>query len=318
MVKITRLHIAHTSYIMKGEMDLKLEKKELRELNLLDRFLFAEAIEDPETMELILEIILGKDIVLKYLPQTEKEQRSFLWSRQVKLDVWAQDMDNTIYDAEVQKYNTKDLPKRSRLYNSMIDSKLLAPGTVGFGALNDVYIIIITPFDLFGKGLYRYTFNMSCEEVPGLKLEDGATRIFLNTRGVDEKGVSRELIQLLRYFESSTETAAVSSNSERILKLHNKIAHIKTSEEIGVKFMNAWEENLLYRQDGYEEGIAVGEARGLKNGLENGIKIGEKQGFKNGETQKAEKIALKLKAKGMSDEEVADITGVPVSDIKKL
>ena len=57
---------------------MKLEKKELRELNLLDRFLFAEAIEDPETMELILEIILGKDIVLKYLPQTEKEQRSFL------------------------------------------------------------------------------------------------------------------------------------------------------------------------------------------------------------------------------------------------
>ena len=82
--------------------------------------------------------------------------------------------------------------------------------------------------------------------------------------------------------------------------------------------MNAWEENLLYRQDGYEEGIAVGEARGLKNGLENGIKIGEKQGFKNGENQKAENIASKLKAKGMSDEEVADITGVPVSDIKKL
>ena len=37
-----------------------LERKELKDLDLLDRFLFAEAIEDPETMELILEIILAK------------------------------------------------------------------------------------------------------------------------------------------------------------------------------------------------------------------------------------------------------------------
>ena len=39
-----------------------MEKKELKDLDLLDRFLFAEAIEDPETMELILEVILGREI----------------------------------------------------------------------------------------------------------------------------------------------------------------------------------------------------------------------------------------------------------------
>ena len=39
---------------------MKIEKCELKDLDLLDRFLFAEAIEDPETMELILEIILGR------------------------------------------------------------------------------------------------------------------------------------------------------------------------------------------------------------------------------------------------------------------
>ena len=105
-----------------------MEKKELKDLDLLDRFLFAEAIEDPETMELILEIILGREVILKHLPQAEKEQRSFLWSKQVKLDVWAKDIDDVIYDTEVQKRNTKDLPKRSRLYNSLIDSDLSASG----------------------------------------------------------------------------------------------------------------------------------------------------------------------------------------------
>ena len=41
--------------------------KTLKDLNLLDRFLFAEAADDPEFMELVLEIILEKEIVLKHL-----------------------------------------------------------------------------------------------------------------------------------------------------------------------------------------------------------------------------------------------------------
>ena len=52
------------------------KRKELKDLNLLDRFLFAEAMEDPVIVQNILEIILGKEIALKYLPQTEKEQRT--------------------------------------------------------------------------------------------------------------------------------------------------------------------------------------------------------------------------------------------------
>ena len=48
--------------------------KDLKDLNLLDRFLFAEAMEDPQNMRDVLEIILGKDVVLKHLPQTEKER----------------------------------------------------------------------------------------------------------------------------------------------------------------------------------------------------------------------------------------------------
>ena len=48
--------------------------KDLKDLNLLDRFLFAEAMEDPQNMRDVLEIILGKDVVLKHLPQTGRER----------------------------------------------------------------------------------------------------------------------------------------------------------------------------------------------------------------------------------------------------
>ena len=127
-------------------------------------------------------------------------------------------------------------------------------------------------------------------------------RIFLNTRGVKENGESSELIQLLKYFEKTDKSTAVDSDSKRILKLHEKITRIKASEEVGVKFMNAWEEKLLERQDGYEEGLAEGEERG--------IRIGEQRGKDIGAIEKAEKIAAKMKNRGMSSEEIADMTGL--------
>ena len=82
--------------------------KALKDLNLLDRFLFAEAMEDPVIMQTILEIILGKDILLKYPPQAEKEKRSSPLFRFIRMDVWAMDMEDTVYDAEVQKEDTKN------------------------------------------------------------------------------------------------------------------------------------------------------------------------------------------------------------------
>ncbi len=60
--------------------------KDLKDLNLLDRFLFAEAMEDPQNMRDVLEIILGKDVVLKHLPQTEKEARISPAYRFAKVD----------------------------------------------------------------------------------------------------------------------------------------------------------------------------------------------------------------------------------------
>ena len=52
------------------------KRKKLKELNLLDRFLFDETMEDPETYRAALEIILGRDVCLKDNSQSEKEVRT--------------------------------------------------------------------------------------------------------------------------------------------------------------------------------------------------------------------------------------------------
>ena len=108
--------------------------------------------------------------------------------------------------------------------------------------------MLITSFDLFGYDLYRYTFQMRCEEVPELKLDDGATRIFLNTRGKHPELVSQELIELLKYMEHSTDEVSEQCKSERIQKMHRRVCRIKASEKTEVKYMQAWEEKLLERQ----------------------------------------------------------------------
>jgi len=242
---------------------------ELRQLNLMDRFLFAEATEDPEVVEIILEIVLGREIVLKHQPQAEKEIRKAVWSKIVRLDVMAIAEDDAVFNAEVQQKNTGDLPRRSRFYNGMIDSKLLPSGSVNYNELSDVFIITIMSFDLFGEGRYRYTFEMTCEESQELKLKDGATRIFLNTKGKNPDEVSQDILDLLAFFEDSTYETAKALNNEKIWKLYEKIDAIKKSEEIGVKWMNAWEERIYMEREARAQGLAEGRLDTMVESIKN-------------------------------------------------
>ena len=242
------------------------DKRTLKDLNLMDKFLFDEAMEDKDNMKTLLDIVLGQDTHLKYPPQTEKEFRNSKENRQIRLDVYAIDEDDVVYDTEPQKQNTKNLPKRSRLYQGLIDSNLLPPGSIDFNALNTVIIIMIMPFDLFGYELYQYTFRMKCEEISELELEDGATRIFLNSHGKHPEFVNPELIELLEYMEKSTDTVAKKCESKRIHQMHERITKLKSSKEMEIKYMQKWEEKEIERQEPYAEGERVGEKRGRTEG----------------------------------------------------
>lgn len=231
-------------------------KKSLQDLTLLDRFLFAEVMEDSKTFENILSIILGEDISIQGRPQSEHESRTSPLKRQVRLDVWAEDEADAVYNVEAQKENTKNLPHRSRFYQALIDSKLLDPGEVDFSNMKDCYSIIIAPFDLFGKELYQYTFQMTCNET-GQTLGDGAIRIFLNTHGKNPKDISPELKELLYYMEHTTED--VTCSTSRLQEIKDHVNVVKSSEEIGVKYMQEWEEKILEKRKARAEGRAEGE-----------------------------------------------------------
>ena len=317
------------------------EYKSLNELNLLDRFLFDEAAEDPDFLKAVLEIVLGKDISIEGLPQSEKEQRLHLLSKHIRLDIWAQDESGTIYDTEVQKKNTYNLPRRTRYYHDLIGAKLLPVGELDYNKLNDVYVIIISPFDVFGMGLHKYTFRMRCDEDRDIVLDDGAVTIFLNTRGTCDD-IDVELKNMLKYFESSTDDVADRSGSDRIEVLRCKVNEIRRNEEIGVKYMLAWEEKILDKQEARAEGLAEGREEGRAKGLAEGREEGRAKGLAEGREEgrakglaegraegradgltegrdeKAKEIATKMKAKGMTSAEIADLTGLSEEQIEAL
>ena len=77
--------------------------RELRELNLLDKFLFDEAMEDRETYQMAVSILMENEVEFLEKPETEKELRVSSEIRQVRMDVVGMDKKGNIYYAEMQK-----------------------------------------------------------------------------------------------------------------------------------------------------------------------------------------------------------------------
>ena len=98
---------------------------------------------------------------------------------------------------------------------------------------------------LFCRSFCKRTIYAYCEENRDLSLQDGATRIFLNTKGTNAQDVSQELIDFLHYVETTDDLTAFSTPSTRIKKIHQCVQQIKSSEEMGVKYMQKWEEKII-------------------------------------------------------------------------
>ena len=83
--------------------------------------MFAKVMRDKQICIKMLERLLDVKIAdIKY-PADQKVIDIQYDSKSVRLDVYVEDDENTIYDVEIQTSNTGELSKRSRYYQGMID-----------------------------------------------------------------------------------------------------------------------------------------------------------------------------------------------------
>lgn len=90
-------------------------------------------------------------------PELQKEIKEDMEAKSIRLDVYVKGSKDIIYNIEMQASNTKELPKRSRYYQGMIDLQLIDKGDKSYNKLNRTYIIFICTFDLYNQGRHIYT-----------------------------------------------------------------------------------------------------------------------------------------------------------------
>ncbi|MDE7259594.1 MAG: Rpn family recombination-promoting nuclease/putative transposase [Lachnospiraceae bacterium] len=243
------------------------------QMNLSDFALFMSVMKVKEAYEDVLSIILDEeDLKLKEV-KAEQVVLNKSGKRAIRLDAWALDVQDRQYDMEMQNDTEgDDVRKRSRFYQSLIDTPILKSGKeTRYKQLPSTAIIFITRDDIFGKDLAMYTFSERCEEVPELSLEDGTSKIFLN---MTSRNGRPELISLLQYMKNTTlDNSDIIVKDERILHLDKIVGEVKQSEEWEAVKMNILEIGLAQGiEQGIQRGTEIGSRRTLIRNVESAMK----------------------------------------------
>ena len=239
-------------------------------LTITDRFIFAKVMQQKEICLTLLQRLFPElDITdVKYV-EAEKTVEGSIGSRGVRFDVYVKTPEKYAFTLEMQMEVRDSLPKRSRYYSAMICEDLLSAG-VPYAALPPAYVVMFCPFDLFKKGLHRYSFRYTCGEDPAVLLEDGSFVVFLNSRGTVHD-VSPEVLSFLNYMEG-----IVTEGDPFIASLDNAVKKAKKNanwrREYMLYEMEIAQERWAARKEGREAGIKEGREEGIKEGREAGIK----------------------------------------------
>lgn len=242
-------------------------RKTLEELNLIDDFLFQEVLSlegGAEFARILLGTILGRPIrkvrviPQKSIPGIDTDKHG------IRLDAYIEDVSDEllanqvdaevipdIYDIEPDNtYEKNTLPRRTRYYHGMMDTKLLASGA-SYDELPNVVIITILPYDPFGKKRMVYTIRSQCVEDPSIPYDDGAQKIFIYTKGTAESS-SQDLMDMLKYIE---ETTASNVTNQDIASIHKLVTKAKCSKEVGINYMKSWVREKMIRDEERREGL---------------------------------------------------------------
>ena len=241
------------------------------EFNLSDFALFLSVMKNQEAHRCILSIIMGEPDLELVGVHVEEVVLNRSGKRAIRLDAAAVDTKKRRYSTEMQNDTRQDdIRKRSRYYQSLLDTPLLKSGReTRYRHLPPSVVTFITQEDIFGKDLAKYTFREQCEEVPGLHLEDGTTKLFLN---MTSKNGDPILVSLLQYMkQTSIDNPEIQVKDERIVALDAVVQEVKQSEEWEAVKMSILSIGI---EKGREEGIKTGERQFLQNATLKKLKKG--------------------------------------------
>lgn len=172
-----------------------------------------------------------------------------------RLDVYLEEDGGTgtVYDIEPDKNDSRELrkalPRRVRFYHAKIDGRNLKAGD-DYSKLKQVIVLMIMPYDPFGKDRIVYTVRSHCEEEPDMEYDDGALTVFFYTKGKIGE-VSEDARKLLRYME---ESGIENADSEWLCEIHRMVEIVRHDEEVSLEYMKVCEREKMIREQGETSG----------------------------------------------------------------
>lgn len=122
--------------------------EKIKSFCLMDDTFMSKVFEDKACAELLLKIILQKELTVREV--TSQYSIKNLQGRSVRLDIFAVDKDNKYYNIEVQNESSEAVPKRARYNSSLIDANITNIGGK-YDELPESYVIFITRHDVLKK-----------------------------------------------------------------------------------------------------------------------------------------------------------------------
>ena len=262
--------------------------KKWHDATIQNNFVFGKTMElYPDLCRRLLELILNTTIKEISYPEREKTIEARTDSKGIRLDVYVEEKGtNRSFDVEMQIANSDNIDKRMRYYQGLIDMDKLKRGQ-HYSKLGKSVIIFICPFDRFEYGIHFYSFSERCDQNPNIKLNHGATKIFLSTKGtVDD--VSPDILAFLNYVDSGI------VSGKFVEELDAAVDSVKSNEKARHDFMTLQMALLEERMEG------------------------ELQGEQRGRAKERESVAIKLIRRGRPLEEIHEDTGLSIQRIHEL
>lgn len=160
----------------------------IRRFVLMDDTFMAKVFEDKKCVELLLKIILDKDLTVEKVVSQYSVKN--LQGRSIRLDIYAVDSSNRRYNIEVQRDNGGAAPKRARYNSSLMDANSILPGD-DWDKLPDNYVIFITQNDVLGGGAPLYTIERTVRQKNHVSFEDHSHIIYVNGECRDSSSIGR-------------------------------------------------------------------------------------------------------------------------------
>lgn len=205
------------------------QRKPLEELTLMDDYMFYAVMKRPDLLKKLLELILEIKITDLIYSKGQETMKEGYDSRGIRLDVFVKDETGRWYNIEVQTTDKKDIPKRARYNQAVVDVDNLKPGT-NFTDLPESYVIFITKFDTHTNNRRLRWFEYRDRYDKDTVLGDGTNNVIVNIVGTNGE-VSKDLQSIIDYLRTGV------AGDDYTKELDEEVARVKVSDERKREYM---------------------------------------------------------------------------------